>query len=246
MRFLYFPRITTAILMLITTSCTYKNNNVIVPAVVLYDNGINNLKNGQYQDAAEEFSNIYIQYPAHPINAEAKLMQAYSLYLAEEYDDAIDIIDLYHLLYPRHKDILYSHYLYALSFYAQINNNNLDQTKTYIAQKQLKWIIENYPNSKYSKSARLKLELTNDRIAGHNMIIGRYYLKKNNPIAAIARFQIIANDNNKPIYRPEALYRLIESTKMLGLIDEAKIYYNVLKHEYPDAIWTSYGKDLLK
>ncbi|MFP3017976.1 MAG: outer membrane protein assembly factor BamD, partial [Candidatus Tisiphia sp.] len=94
--------------------------------------------------------------------------------------------------------------------------------------------------TKYSIDASLKIDLVNDHLAGKEMDVGRYYLSKNNPIAAINRFQLIVDNYQTTSHVPEALYCLVESYLMLGLNVEAKKYAAVLGHNYPNSNWYQY------
>ncbi|MCA9343227.1 outer membrane protein assembly factor BamD, partial [Candidatus Saccharibacteria bacterium] len=76
--------------------------------------------------------------------------------------------------------------------------------------------------------------------------VGRYYLKRKNPIAAIKRFQNVIDEYQTTSHAEEALYRLVESNMMLGLKDEAEKYAGVLGHNYPGGSWFHNARNLLK
>ena len=58
--------------------------------------------------------------------------------------------------------------------------------------------------------------------------------------------QIVVENYDTTSHIPEALYRLVESNIMLGLVEEAKKYATVLAHNYPDSQWHKYSDNLLK
>ena len=66
-------------------------------------------------------------------------------------------------------------------------------------------IIERYPDSDYAKSAQLKFELALDHLAGKEMEIGRYYLRRGFYTAAINRFRVVVEDYQTTTQTPEAL-----------------------------------------
>ena len=229
-------------------SCKSKvvSDEAIVPAQELYNSGLNALQNKEYKKAASEFEKVFFQHPGNSLTPQAELMQAYSLYLGGEYDEAVDILDIFIKLHPRHQDIAYAYYLKALSNYTQISNVKLDQSRTKYARTDLEEVINRFPGSKYAIDAALKIDLVNDHLAGKEMLIGRYYLKKRNPIAAIKRFQTVVEKYDTTSHVPEALHRLVESNLMLGLVGEAKKYAAVLQHNYPKSSWHQYSYNLLK
>ncbi|MDN3030268.1 MAG: outer membrane protein assembly factor BamD [Candidatus Tisiphia sp.] len=241
---LLFYTITTC---LILSGCKTKktDEDLIVPAPELYNDGLILLEKQQYLKATEEFSRIFYQDPGNKMTPQAELMQSYSLFLGGQYEEAVDVLDSFIKLHPMHEDIAYAYYLKALSYYMQISNVQLDQSRTFLAKKSFEDVIRLFPKTKYSIDADLKIDLVNDHLAGKEMDVGRYYLMQNNPIAAINRFQIIVDDYQTTSHIPEALYRLVESYLMLGLSNEAKKYAAVLGHNYPDSTWYKYCYSLI-
>jgi outer membrane protein assembly factor BamD len=241
-----FPIIIVISLLLSSCKSKKKDDDEVIPAQELYRNGIKELEAGEYKKASEQFEKVFFQHPGNSITPQAELMQAYSLYLASEYEEAADILDMFIKLHPRHEDIAYAYYLKALANYVQISDIQLDQSKTNNAREGLEEVMRRFPGSKYATDAALKIDLVNDHLAGKEMFVGRYYLNKKNPIAAIKRFQIVVENYNTTSHTPEALYRLVESNVMLGLVDEARKYAGVLVHNYPDSQWRQYSDNLLK
>jgi len=230
------------------TACKTKliDDEAITPAAELYNAGVEKLEAGNYQKAALEFEKVFFQHPGNSLTPKAELMQAYSLYLDSEYDEAVDVLDVFIKLHPRHEGIAYAYYLKALANYTQISNVKLDQSRTRYAKAGLNEVMTRFTGSKYAIDAALKIDLVNDHLAGKEMLVGRYYLKKNNPIAAITRFQVVVDEYDTTTHVVEALHRLVETNLMLGLRGEAEKYANVLKHNYPDSQWYQYSQRLLK
>lgn len=238
--------IVTALISLVACQSKSKDADKIVPAQELYNLGIKELEAKNYGKASNAFEKVFFQHPGNSITADAELMQAYALYLDGEYDEVGDVLDIFLKLHPRHKDVAYAYYLKALANYVQISNVKLDQSRTRYAKEGLEEVIRRYPGSKYAIDAALKIDLVNDHLAGKEMLVGRYYLKKRNPVAAIKRFQTVVEEYDTTTHIPEALHRLVESNLMLGLADEARKYAGVLEHNYPQSKWKDFSKKLLK
>lgn len=227
--------------------CKSKNkDDHVIPALESYDNGVVHLRKGDYKKAAEDFERVFFQHPGSDITPQAELMQAYSLYLGGEYEETVDTLDIFIKLHPRHQDIAYAYYMRALSYYAQVSEVMLDQSRTRFAKEAFEEVIARFPGTKYAIDGALKMDLLNDHLAGKEMLIGRYYLKRKNPIAAIRRFQAVIDQYNTTSHVEEALYRLVETTIMLGLKDEAIKYAQVLVYNYPDGIWNQKTQNLIK
>lgn len=232
----------------ILSSCQHKaiNDEAIQPARLLYAQGQELLEAGKYKKASETFEKVYFQHPGSNLTPYAELMEAYSLFLGTQYEEASDVLENFIKIHPLHVDIAYAHYLKGLSEYMQISRAQLDQTATENAEKAFKELIQKFPDTKYAMDASLKIDLVHDHLAGSEMDVGRYYLHVNNPISAIARFQNVIQNYGTTEHVPEALYRMVESYLMLSLKEEATKYGSVLGHNYNDSKWYERAHNLLE
>ena len=98
-------------------------------------------------------------------------------------------------------------------------------------------MIERYPDSEYARSSILKFDLAFDHLAGKEMEIGRYYLKRKTYGAAINRFRSVVEDFQTTTHTPEALHRLVESYLSLGLTDEAQTAGAILGYNFRGSEW---------
>jgi outer membrane protein assembly factor BamD len=112
-----------------------------------------------------------------------------------------------------------------------------DQIITEQALKALDDVVRRFPDSKYARDARLKLDFTRDHLAGKEMEIGRYYLGRGQYLAAMNRFKRVIDNYQTTTHVPEALERLVECDLALGLKDEAKANAAVLGYNYPGSEW---------
>ena len=98
--------------------------------------------------------------------------------------------------------------------------------------------LAEYPaDTEFASDARFKIDLINDRLAGKEMYIGRYYFDKKKWIPAINRFKTVIDDYETTIYAEEALHRLVEVHYTLGLVDEAERYAQLLGYNYQSSKW---------
>jgi outer membrane protein assembly factor BamD len=235
------------VILLLVTSCQSKKDlDVEVPAIEAYTKGLGLLKKDNYKDASEEFSKVYFQHPGNEITPYAELMEAYSLYKARKYEDAVDVIENFLAIHPLHEDVAYAMYLKSICYYMQISDVHHDQGITSKTKSSMTDLIQRFPTSKYALDMSLKIDLANDHLAGKEMEIGRYYQKRMNPIGAINRFQTVVRDYQTTTHTPEALYRLTESFLLLGLGEEAQKYAAVLAYNYQDSSWYKHSLALLQ
>jgi outer membrane protein assembly factor BamD len=113
------------------------------------------------------------------------------------------------------------------------------------ARDALQEVTKRFPDSTYARDAELKLDLTEDHLAGKEMTVGRYYLRKGHYLAAINRFKKVIEEYQTTTHVPEALHRLVESYMRLGVVDEARATAAVLGHNYPGSKWYADSYELL-
>ena len=203
----------------------------------IYERGEFELTRNRTDDAAFYFSEVERLYPYSSWAKRALFMQAYSFHQGRDYPESRAAAQRYIDFYPTEEDAAYAQYLLALSYYDQIDEVGRDQGLTFQALQALRQVIENYPDSEYATSAILKFDLAFDHLAGKEMEVGRYYLKRGHYAAAINRFRVVVEDFQTTTHTPEALHRLVEAYLSLGLDDEAQTAGAILGHNYQSTQW---------
>ena len=216
------------------------------PAGELYNKALTKLNDGEYKSAAKGFAEVERKHPYSNWATKALLMQAFAHYQRNSYDDAINAAQRFITLHPGHKDAPYAYYLAAISNYEQINDVRRDQTATVKALEGLEEVSRRFPGTKYARDAEQKAKLARDHLAGKEMEVGRYYLKKGSHLAAINRYKRVVTNYQTSNHTPEALYRLTESYLALGVQSEAQTAAAVLGHNYPNSEWYQDAYALLK
>lgn len=207
------------------------------PVELLFNVGAADLDHHQWGDAVNYFREVERQHPYSEWSRRSILMTAYAHYQANAYTEAINDADRFITLYPGNAATPYAYYLKAVCYFEQIVDVGRDQASTESAQAALGDIIKRYPKTEYASDARVKLDMVSDQLAGKEMTIGRYYLRNNDPIAAIGRFRNVVEKYQTTSHAPEALYRLIEAYLTVGLVNEAIKDGAVLGYNYPGDVW---------
>ena len=231
-----------SILLLSLTNCATKqsdDNEPRLSAGELYANASHHFQNKQYRKAATSFAEITYQYPYYQWAARSRIMELYSYYLVQDYDAVIYSADTFMSIYPAAPEIQYIYYMKALAYYEQIDIPYRDQEVTQKAKEAFLTLVTTFPRSIYSQEGRVKLELIEDHLAAHEMIIGRYYMKTGDILAAIKRFRVVVDEYSTTSQIEEALYRLVEGYAFLGIKSEAQAHAAVLHHNYPNSSWYS-------
>ncbi|MEP1327377.1 outer membrane protein assembly factor BamD [Pseudophaeobacter sp.] len=203
----------------------------------IFERGEFELARNRTKDAGYYFSEIERLYPYSEFAKQALIMQAFANHQAKNYEESRSAAQRYIDFYPTDEDAAYAQYLLALSYYDQIDEVGRDQGLTYQALQSLRTVIEVYPESEYANSALLKFDLAFDHLAGKEMEVGRYYLRRGHYTSAINRFRVVVEDFQTTSHTAEALHRLVEAYLSLGLLDEAQTAGAILGHNYQSTEW---------
>jgi len=226
-------------------ACASKEREEYVerPVEQLYNEGVDALATDRYLTAARAFDEVERQHPYSTWATKAQLMAAYAYYQANKYDDAIVAVDRFIQLNPSNRDVGYAYYLKAISYYEQITDVQRDARMTELAMGALEEVVRRFPDTPFARDARLKIDLTNDHLAGKEMEVGRYYMRRGQYVGAINRFKLVLDRFQTTSHVPEALHRLVEAYTALGLSGEAEKAAAILGHNYPGSDWyqDSYG-----
>lgn len=217
---------------------------VLPPADILYQQGVEHIQKEEYVRAVTAFDQVEENYPYSSWATHAQLLAGYAQYKQQDYDDALSSLNRFIALHPENQDAAYAYYLKALCYYEQIDDVQRDQTATFEAIQALTDVTTRFPDSAYARDARAKLRLARNRLAGHDMVIGRYYEKQHLYAAAIGRYQDVITSYQTTTYTAEALERLVECYLDIGLLDSAQRTASVLGYNFPGSTWyqSAYAK----
>jgi len=217
------------------------------PADRLYNEGLYylNARNNP-KDAAKKFEEVDRQHPYSEWARKSLIMSAFAYYQAGKYDECVTAAKRYITLHPGSPDAAYAQYLIGSSYFDEIPDITRDQARTDKALAALDEVIRKYPTSQYAASAKQKVEVARDNLAGKEMQIGRYYLEKKDYTGAINRFKVVVTRYQTTRHVEEALERLVESYMALGIVDEAQTAAAVLGHNFPDSTWYKHAYALVK
>ena len=241
---LLYPAILSYCLLL--ASCATAPEGELTGTVAdLYNKGMSEMKAGKHRDATHTFDELNRQYPYSGWATRAEMMTAYAQLQNEDFDEAIVTAEHFIKYHPGHKDLAYMYYLKGLANYNRIRDVMRDQGYTREALAAFEEVANRFPDSLYSRDAKLKITLCKDHLAGKEMQVGRYYQTQKQYLASINRFNEVVNIYQTSSQTPEALYRLTESYLALGLNDEAKRSAAILGHNYGGSDWYAKAYSLL-
>jgi outer membrane protein assembly factor BamD len=196
--------------------------------------------------AAKKFEEVDRQHPYSEWARKSLIMTAFAHYQSGEYDECLGAAQRYITLHPGSPDAAYAQYLIGASNFEQIPDITRDQARTEKAMGALEEVVRKYPTSEYAVSAKQKIEVARDQLAGKEMEIARYYLDKKDYTGAINRFKVVVTKYQTTRHVEEALMRLTEAYMALGIVEEAQTAAAVLGHNFPDSVWYKHAYALVK
>ena len=206
-------------------------------ADVLYNDGLARLDAKDYGAAEKKFAELDKQYPYSQWSRKALLLATFASFEGGLYSDSINHGRRYVQLYPASPDTPYAQYLVGMSYFNQIVDITRDQERAEKTVVTMEDLVRKWPTSEYAKDARERIRIAQDQLAGKEMEVGRYYLKKRNFTGAINRFREVLVKFQQTRHVEEALSRITEAYVGLGIIGEAQTAAAVLGHNFPDSPW---------
>src|SRR6201747_2220821 len=188
----------------------------------IYADGWRAINAGAWDVCAAQFNEVDRQHPYSVWARRAMLISAFCAYQANAF------------------------YIKAIALYEQIVDIGRDQSNTEGALVALQDVVQRFPDTEYARDATLKIDLTNDHLAGKEMAVGRYYLSRGDFIGAINRFRTVVDQYQTTPQIAEALERLTESYYSLGLDHEAQTAAAVLGANYPGTVWYQDSFNILR
>ena len=236
------------IFLILLISCSLKekdSTSVVLNDMQIYKTGLSALEDENYKKAIIEFDNLSLNHPFSSLAKKSDIITAYSLYQNNEIKKSISKLKIFIEMNPKDEFSDYAHYLLAMCYYIQVSNQGRDPSLSIKALNSFMLIITKYPNSKYAKDSKIKIQYIKNSLANNELDIGKFYLKKNAPASSIKRFKSILQNYQNTSSIPETLYRLTEALLMVGLKKEAVKSNAILKYNFPNSEWTNLSKSIL-
>ncbi|MCX7352168.1 MAG: outer membrane protein assembly factor BamD [Proteobacteria bacterium] len=212
----------------------------------LYLMAVDRMEAKKHKEAGLAYAEVERQHPYSDWSLNAQVMAGYAYYLAKKYEDAEESFETFIQLHPGHEYVPYAMYMLGLISYEQIPIVERDQTPAKESADAFQKLINRFPDSKYAKDGRLKIDLIRDHLAAKEVEVARYYQQKEAHLAAVNRLKLVVKEYEKSAHVPEALYRLVISYLAIGLYDEAQASAAVLGHNYSDSDWYSLAYEAMQ
>ena len=203
----------------------------------LYNEGLEAFKKNDYFFASKKFSEAELNFKSIELAAKSSIMSSFSLYGINFYSEAVENLEAFIKKYPSDKNLIYAHFLIAVIYFEQIEDEKKDLKPLLEANKKIDFFLKEFPNTDYALDLKFKKNLILNQLAAKELYIAKYYISTQKWAPAIKRLKLIVNNYDQTIYVEEALHRLVEIHYHIGLEQEAKVYAKILGYNYNSSEW---------
>ena len=111
-----------------------------------------------------------------------------------------------------------------------------------LGSKILNDMLRAYPKSALKAEAETRKQEVLDRLARHEHIIARFYMKRGSWLSATQRLNYIIDEYPNFVARDAVFYDLGHALAKLGRNGEAKLYFERVITEYPNSDYAQQAK----
>jgi outer membrane protein assembly factor BamD len=202
----------------------------------------------KWQRARTYYSYLYETYPNDPLGRRSLLRVADTFF---EQGDAVNLVEAQYKYrdfinrYPTSEQADYAMLRIAMCSYEQMEKPDRDQAKTREAVEKFNEMLRAYPNSPLREEAEAKRQDALDRLARHEHMVARFYMKRGSYYSAVQRLNYLIDTYPSYTDRAAVFYDLGNSLARLGRTGEAKLYFERVVTEFPQSEYADRAKQRL-
>jgi outer membrane protein assembly factor BamD len=214
----------------------------------VFDRGEQLFANRKWARARSYYQHVYETYPNDPLGRRALLRIADTYYMQ---GDPVNLVEAQYKYrdfinrYPGSDRADYAMLQIAMVSYKQMEKPDRDQAKTREALEKLDDVIRAYPKSPIRKEADARRQDVLDRLAKHEHVVAKYYMKRGSYNSAVGRLNALIDQYPNYKDRDAAFYDLGQALDRLGRKGEARLYYERVVTEFPKSNYASRAKSHL-
>ena len=211
----------------------------------LYEEAKADMAAGGWLNAIKKLERVEGRAGGTLLAQQSQLDLAYANWKAGEKATALSVLDRFVKLNPSSPGLDYALYLRGLinfnddsGLLGQFANQKLserDQQDSRDAYTSFKQLVEQFPESKYTPDAQLRMDYIVNALADYEVHVARYYLRRGAYIAAANRAQQAVTVYPQTPAIEEALYIMGRAYDKLGLAELRDDADRVLKTNFPQS-----------
>lgn len=199
----------------------------------------------KWQKARLYYSHVYENYPNDPLGRRSLLRVADTYYMQ---GDPVNLVEAQYKYrdfinrYPSSEQADYAMLQIAMCSYKQMEKPDRDQQKTKEAVEKFNDMLRAYPRSALKPEGEKRLQESLDRLARHEHIIAKFYMKRGSFGAAVQRLNFLIDTYPNYTDRAGAFFDLGNSLVRLGRNGEARLYFERVVSEFPESDYATRAK----
>jgi outer membrane protein assembly factor BamD len=226
---------------------TEAEKNAATPVDKLYAEAMDDVDSGNYDHAIKELTGIEGKAAGSILAQQTQLELGYLYWKTGDKVQALATVDRFIKLHPSSPALDYALYLRGvinfnddLGFLGRFLNQNLserDQAAARESYQSFKQLVEQFPNSKYSADARMRMDFTVNMLAEYEVRVAAYYMRRTAYVAAANRAKEAVLEFPQTASTPEALHIMAEAYDKLGLTQLRDDAQRVLDKNFPNSTY---------
>ncbi len=208
-----------------------------------------NFSKKKWQRARTFYSHVYESYPNDPLGRRSLLRVADTYF---QQGDPVNLVEAQYKYrdfinrYPTSEQADYAMLQIAMVSYRQMERPDRDQQKTKEAVDKFNEMLRSYPRSPLRPEAEKHLQEALDRLARHELVVARFYIKRGSSLAAIQRLNFAVDAYPNFSERDALFFDLANALAMAGRNGEARLYYERVLTEFPSSEFAARSKRKLE
>lgn len=211
----------------------------------VFQQGEDQFAKKRYLKARTYYTHLYENFPNDPLGRRALLRIADTFY---QQGDAVNLVEAQYKYrdfinrYPGSDKADYAMLQIAMCSYEQMEKPDRDQQKTREALEKFNDMLATYPKSALIPEAQKRRQDVLDRLAKHDHIIARYYIKRHSYNAAVIRLNNLVEKFPDYNDRAGVFFDLGMALSGLGRNAEARLYFERVVAEFPKSDYADRAK----
>ena len=211
----------------------------------LFEKGEEQFQREKWQRARTYFSHLYESFPNDPLGRRSLLRIADTYY---EQGDPVNLVEAQYKYrdfinrYPTSDQADYAMLRIGMCSFKQMERPDRDQQKTREAVEKLNDMLRAHPNSPLKAEAEARRQDALDRLARHEHLVARYYMKRGSHNSAVQRLNFLIDTYANYNDRAGAFYDLGNALSRLGRDGEARLYFERVLTEFPKSDYAEPAK----
>jgi outer membrane protein assembly factor BamD len=215
-----FRHLVPALLLLVLPAC---GAPAPAPEAEIYTDANTEFESGDFTMAALHYDELLEQHPFSDLAEIARLRIAHAYYLGGQYEKAVAAFNDFERLHPTSPQLPFVEYTIGMAYLDQAAPLDRGKSASENARRQFGRVRDRYPDSLYGRLAGFRIAECDELLAGHEIVIGDYYLDTGDKEAALTRYRFVVETYPDSDASVEAMRRLRAQNASIARSDTAPV-----------------------